>query len=102
MRYLKQQFRGVDAVIFLSIGAWDIPISVQLYPHIARKLPIQINYEEQIDFFVFKQEHVGVLNSEKLHGLVNMSSSDMFCQFRFIHTCAFYRVIVSHTSSVNN
>ena len=46
MRYLKKQFRGVDAVIFLSIGAWDIPISVQLYPHIARKLPIQINYEE--------------------------------------------------------
>ena len=102
MRYLKQPFRGVDAVIFLSIGAWDIPISVQLYPHIARKLPIQINYEKQIDFFVFKQEHVGVLNSEKLHGLVNMSSSDMFCQFRFILTCAFYRVIVSHTSSVNN
>ena len=42
----KQQFQGVEAAIFLSIGAWDIPISLQLYPHIARKLPIQINYEE--------------------------------------------------------
>ena len=49
--------------------------------------------KKQIDFFVFKQEHVGVLDSEKLHGLVNMSSSDMFCQFHFVYMCC---VLWSH------
>ena len=49
--------------------------------------------KKQIDFFVFKQEQVGVLKLEKIHGLVNMSSSDMFCQFHFVYMCC---VLWSH------